>query len=611
MRNLLLLSALLLLACFTAHSEEMPKLENPMSVQYLKKNLRKSHPRLVLNSSIEKNLKSKIKSDPMVANTYRAIRMNADKIMEADLLTRIQTGRRILYVSREMLYRVNMLGMVYRIEKDPAVLERLNREIIAVCNFTDWNPSHFLDVGEMSLAVALAIDWAGDALPRSTVDLAIDALIEKGLNPSFIPEYSGFWINGGNNWNQVCHCGMIAAAIAVAERDPELASKTLKRALDGIPHALMAYLPDGVYPEGPMYWAYGTGFSVITVAMFESAFGTDFGHTAFPCFIESALFYALSVAPSGVYYNFADCADERSRYGDMELAWFAAKTGNRAYLTEDLLLMDPAKMEKLSRLYGLGMVWLSQFKEKPAAKLPTAWMGKGTNPIAIFSDGAYYLGCKGGHGTSPHGNMDAGSFVFELDGVRWSVDLGMQPYHELEKIGFNLWNGCQDCDRWKLLTKNNFAHSTLTVNDQLFQANGHAEIESFTDGEQPQVTFDMTPVYGDLMKSAKRTFLRDGASSLTITDKLETSERTEMATWQLITTADVEFSGKDVVLKQDGKTLKIENISHPSCSFSVVSLYPAPLAIDEQIEGLKRLELRIPAWTFQEGKGEIKIKLYQ
>ena len=36
---------------------------------------------------------------------------------------------------QEMLYRVNMLGMVYRMEKDPAVLKRLNDEMVAVTTF--------------------------------------------------------------------------------------------------------------------------------------------------------------------------------------------------------------------------------------------------------------------------------------------------------------------------------------------------------------------------------------------------------------------------------------------------------------------------------------------
>ena len=609
MRKFLLLSAVLVLGVSVACAQEIYKLENPMSVQYLKKNLRKSSPRLVLTPAIEKNLKSKIKNDPVVANVYKAIRTNADVIMDTVELSRVQIGRRILFVSREMLFRVNMLGMVYRVEKDPAILERLNREIIAICNFSDWNPSHFLDTGEMALAVALAIDWAGKDLPQSTVDLAMDALIEKCLKPGWEHEYCSFWTHGGNNWSQVCNCGMIAAAIAVAEKDPELAAKTIARALDGIPYALLAYMPDGVYPEGPTYWSYGTEFSLVTIEMLESAFGTDFGISTSPGFMESATFYTLSMAPSNLYYSFADCGTKRSANGDMSLAWFAAKTGNKAFFEKGHFLKPIEKMDRLARLDGIGLARLSQFKEKSGAALPAAWSGGGVNPIAIISDGGYYLGCKGGHGSSPHGNMDAGSFVFELDGVRWSVDLGMQDYHDLEKIGFDLWNACVECDRWTLISKNNYGHSTLTVNNQLFVPDGHAELIDFVDGVRPQATFDLTPVYGDLMTSAKRTFLRDSATSLTITDRVETSDKTELLTWQLTTIADVEFVGKDVILRQDGKVLKIENISHPSCAFSVVSLYPAPLAIDMQVEGLKRLELRVPAWMLNDGKGEIKVRL--
>ena len=39
-------------------------------------------------------------------------------------------------------------------------------------------------------------------------------------------------------------------------------------------------------------------------AMLESAFGTDFGHLAFPGFKESAVFRVLCNAPSGRYFNF-------------------------------------------------------------------------------------------------------------------------------------------------------------------------------------------------------------------------------------------------------------------------------------------------------------------
>lgn len=596
-------------------TDDIPKLDNPMTEQYLKKNLRKSQPRLVLNSSTEKMLRQKLKTDPVIRNMYEAIRLNAGKVMEEPLLERIQTGRRLLSVSREMLYRMNMLGMVYRIDKDPEVLDRINEELVAVCNFRDWNPSHFLDVAEMAMAVAIGLDWTVGDLPQSTIDLAQNALIEKGIRPSW-PENgkNPSWAYGTNNWNQVCNGGMIAASIAIAGKDPELAAKTIQRALDGLPHSLVEYMPDGVYPEGSTYWEYGTSFSVTTVAMLESAFGKDFGHSGYPGFKESAVFRVLMNAPSGWYYNFADCGDRRSVQGDETLAWFAAKTGNASFFEKERFLMPPDKMGKLSRLAGAALVWIAQYEEKGKGEIPTAWKGGGANPVVIFTGEKggthdYYFGGKGGRGTVNHGNMDGGSFVFELNGVRWVVDPGNQAYHELEQTGFDLWNRCQECERWTLLTKNNFGHSTLTVNDQLHAVDGLATIVDFKDGEMPEATIDLTPAFRGQLKEAKRRFIKDSATSLVIEDHIETLDATELVTWQLMTTSDVELVDNGVILRQSGKRLKVENISHPGLAMSVVSLYPAPLQLDRQMKGLKRVELRMPAWTIDNGKTSIKIRL--
>lgn len=595
--------------------DPIPLLENPMSVRYLKKHLRKSQPRLVLNRSIEKELKQKLKTDPVVQNMYEAIRLNAAEIRKEPLLERIQIGRRLLSVSRKMLYRMNMLGMVYRIERDPAVLQRINDELVAVCNFSDWNPSHFLDVAEMSMAVAIGLDWTAGKLPASTIELAETALIEKGIKPSW-PEdgKDPWWAYGNNNWNQVCNGGMIAASVVIAERAPELAAKTIRRALDGLPRALAQYMPDGVYPEGSTYWGYGTGFSVITASMLESAFGTDFGYGDYPAFKESAVFRVLSNAPSGWYYNFADCGDRRSQNGDIILAWFAARTGNPAFFEKERFLRPVDEIGGLSRLAGAGLVWLAQYEEKAGESIPTAWTGGGDNPIVIFTGGPddahqYYFGGKGGRGTVNHGNMDGGSFVFELNGVRWVVDPGNQDYNTLEKTGFNLWGSCQECERWTLLTKNNYGHSTITVNGELHRVDGMATISGFKDGSKPEASVDLTAAFGDLLKSARRRFVKDSPVSLLIEDDIEVSEKTRMVTWQLMTTADVEIVKGGAILKKDGKELRLENLSHPDFAVSVISLDPAPLKLDRQIDGLKRLEIRIPAWTFENSGGTIRVRL--
>lgn len=616
-----LLICLLCLAILTptfAQENEPQKLDNPISVQYLKTNLLKSQPRLVLNSTIEKGLKNKLKTDPVTQNLYKAIQANAVEIQKKPLLERKLEGRRLLGVSREMLSRINSLGMVYFIEKDPKILARINDEVLAVCKFPDWNPSHYLDVAEMSMAVAFALDWTAGKLPKSTIELAKTALIEKGIKPSW-PENGNQpgWAFGHNNWNQVCNGGMIAASIAIAEKDPGLAAKTISRALDGMVYALVQYSPDGVYPEGSTYWGYGTSFSVVTSAMLESAFGTDFGIADYPAFKESAVYRYLMNAPSGWYFNFADCGDKRSESGDIILAWFATKTGNKAFFEKERFLRpvkNDGSNDEISRLAGAGLVWVSQYAEKADVKMPLAWKGDGSNPIVVFRGGEndphnYYFGGKGGRATTSHGNMDAGSFIFELNGVRWSIDPGNQNYNTLEQAGFDLWGGCQTCQRWTLLTKSNFGHSTVTVNDSLFFNNGTATLENFKDGENPEATFDLTAVYGDKIKSANRKFLKDSPTSVVIEDNFETNEKTKLITWQMMTTADVEIVKGGAVLKQDGKTLKLENLTHPELALSVVSLCPAPLKLDRQIEGLKRIEIRIPAWVLENGKGKLKVRL--
>jgi hypothetical protein len=172
-----------------------------------------------------------------------------------------------------------------------------------------------------------------------------------------------------------------------------------------------------------------------------------------------------------------------------------------------------------------------------------------------------------------------------------------------------LWGNCQTCDRWKLLTKNNFGHSTLSVNDSLFFNEGYAPLISFKDGINPEAVFDLTPLYFGNLKSAKRTFLKESPASLLIADEIAINEKTKKLSWQMITTADVELTNDGALLKQNGRTLKLENLTHPEIKLSVIALYPAPLQLDRQIPGLKRIEINIPAWTIKDRKTVLKVKL--
>ena len=589
------------------------QLNNPMSVSYLKEHLRKESPKLILTSQAAERLRQHVKTNSIVKNLYEAVRLNAQQILEQPLLEYKKQGRRLRPATIEMFYRMNILCIMYVVDQDPGILNRINEEITRVCRFPDWNPDHFLDVVQLAMAVAIGLDWTEGHLPAATIALAKNTLIEKAIKPSFEANAASRF-TATNNWNQVCNGGIIAAAIMIADIDPELAAKTIHRSLNGMPNALKEYGPDGVYPEGPGYWSYGTAFTALTASSLQSAFGTDFGISAYKPFMATADFELLCKAPSGLYFNFFDCGDKEPANGNLAFSWFAYKTGNENYIQRDKFLKKPESMGKLERYMGAALIWLSEFQKKDNTPVPENWQGNGDNPVVFFRGDkddtrGFYFAAKGGKANISHGNMDAGSFVFELDGVRWVADPGIQDYNELEKQGFDLWGMCQTCDRWKLLTKNNFGHSTLTVNDELFDINGFAPITGFTNGPHPEATVDLTSLYNGKLKNATRSFTKENNSSLLIKDQFTVTDSTQTVTWQLITTAKVEIIKSGAILRKGGKQLKLEILSDPRLSVTTISLDPPPLKTDKKIAGLKRLEIKMPARLFNGTTNAITVRL--
>jgi hypothetical protein len=326
--------------------------------------------------------------------------------------------------------------------------------------------------------------------------------------------------------------------------------------------------------------------------------------------MESANFNLYVTAPSGYFFNFADSGDEKDGDDSVLRAWFAANTGDGLYFDKDFF----ENPEKAGRFAGMGLVWLSQFSQQRVSKLPPNWHGNGANPIAVFRNasddpGQYFLAVKGGKANLSHGNMDAGTFVFELDGVRWVIDPGNQSYYPLNRIGFKLSDHSQEGERWTLLTKRNQGHSTITVNDARFVVNGQATITDFKDSGEPEVTIDMTPLYGNNLKSLKRRFAKESNQSVLIEDRFEINNSTKTITWGLMTQAEVQLTTNGAILKQDGKELKLSLLSPEGFGISVISLDPPPLSIDKTIKNLKRIEIRMPAYLVKNGEGTFKVRL--
>ncbi|MFT3827954.1 MAG: heparinase II/III family protein [Chitinophagaceae bacterium] len=518
-----------------------------------------AHPRLLLLKGQEAAVKNNIGKDALLQKIHASILKDCDEMISQPPVEHIKIGKRLLDKSRECLRRVFYLSYAYRTTGQRKYLERAEKEMLAVSAFSDWNPSHFLDVAEMTMAVSIGYDWLYNDLSKTSRKAIEDAILEKGIKPSLDKEYNS-WLTRTNNWNQVCNAGIVFGAMVTYEAHPELSLQIVNRAINTLSYPLQQYAPDGGYPEGYGYWGYGTSFNVMLVSALDAAFGKDFGLTKAPGFMQTASFMENMLGPSGKPYNFSDCGTTAEF--NPAMFWFASHTKTPSLLWMEKQLLS-GNMPLKNRLLPATMIWAKDIDmNKVVAPVSKTWFGSGVNPVALMRTSwtdpkAIFVGFKGGSPSLSHAHMDVGSFVMEADGVRWAIDLGMQEYETLESKGVDLWNMKQNSQRWSVYRYNNLAHNTLTVNNELQQVTGSAKItENSGDPEFTRATADLTSLYGGKLKSATRMLVIMQQSYVVVHDELETAGDSVTVRWTMVTPATVKITKSNVAeLSKDGKTL--------------------------------------------------------
>ena len=524
------------------------------------------HPRLLLKAGEEARIKEMIAEDEAMARVHGAILAECDEILDLPVLERVMEGKRLLHTSREALKRIFWLSYSYRMTGNEVYAERAVDEMLAVSAFSDWNPNHFLDVGEMVMAVAIGYDWLYDHMTPSQRQAAKEAIVEKGFVPADDDRYAGFY-NLANNWNQVCCSGLLYGALATYEEHPEHAWELIDLYVKSVPFALACYAPDGGYPEGFNYWGYGTSFQVMMIAALESALGTDFGLCEAPGFLDTSAFVQFMTAPTGECFNFSDSAPYAPC--NMMMFWFASKTGDlqriwleRQYLENlpDDFMDEVDRRFTEHRLLPALMVFGSRLDmSRPVQPDEHFRVYEGKTPLFIYREGwnskeDAYLGIKGGSPMTSHAHMDAGSFVYEYDGVRWSIDLGMQDYHSLESVGVKLWDGHEGGQRWEVFRIGNESHSTLTVDGMRHAVKSFVPLtEVWKEKKRKGARLDMSSLFGDSVADAERDIWLDRKNHLHVEDRISASGRDIEVIWTMMTPAEAEIiSENEIRLEKDG-----------------------------------------------------------
>ena len=335
------------------------------------------HPSLFLHDGDIPALRKHLEEDPFLAVADRKILEWCDSVIEENVLERKQTGRRLLHVSREAIKRIFYLSYAYRVHGEEKYFDRARKELLAVCSFRDWNPDHFLDVGEMAFAVGIGLDWLWNDLSDSDKEILSSALLEKAFIPARDTEGVAWFHSSGINWNQVCNGGLLAGAIASWDLLGEEARTVIEDCILSNPISLRAsYSPEGCYAEGYNYWGYGSTFQILLIDALESAFGKDFGLTGVnPGLLKSGRFMQMMRTPTDHSYNFYD-STPAAPFQYM-LLWIAEKSSDPSLITGEAMYarrtsfshlceerMFPFFMIEASRLLSKGMV--KSFGELPS-----------------------------------------------------------------------------------------------------------------------------------------------------------------------------------------------------------------------------------------------------
>ncbi len=521
------------------------------------KGLRTGHPRLMVLDEDIARVRELSKTNPEVRKLLDANRDRAIKMLEEAPVEHKLIGPRLLGQSRACLGRVSTLAGMYRLEGDVRFAQRAEKEMLVAAAFADWNPSHFLDVAEMTNALGIGYDWLYDKLSPESRKTIRTAIVEKGLQPGLnVYRKGSWWAKSHHNWNQVCNGGMTVGALAIADDEPVIAAEVVSHARKSIPLAMASLAPDGGWAEGPGYWNYATRYAAYYWAALTTALGDDFGLAAMPGFAETGLYRIQCISPLGLTFNYADGGSGAGTAAQM--MYFARRFDRPAYAFNE---------RGLGGTEIFDLLWFDPRGDaKDIAKLPTATWFRGIDVVYLRGEWndpqAMFVGFKGGDNKANHSNLDLGTFVLDALGQRWAVELGADNYNMPGYFGNKRWT------YYRLRTE---GQNTLVLNGENQEPTAKAPIVAFEPklaGGGAFAVADLTAGYAKQARHVRRGAAMLGRDRVLIADEIEAAAGVEAA-WGLHTNATVAIQGGRAVLAMGGEKLYVDVLEPKETTWQV------------------------------------------
>ncbi len=475
-----------------------------------------------------------------------ALGQKPEEIPEALYLRYSRDGNRDEFQQANLrrLHRLNLLAWAEALEGKGRFADALRRQVELMLAERTWVlPAHDgklnnfegrwqeidLMVAMKGWSLATIAYWHADTFGPELTG-RIQAELRRRVIAPFLARMNGeksadtdgmWWNRADNNWNSVCHAGVVGTALAALPTRAERALVVGWAELN-LGYYLKGFTPDGYCSEGIGYWNYGFGhFAMLSETLRRSTNGVSIPLAGDHALRVAAYPWGLRVLP-GVFPAFADM-----NVAERPSTWFGALAVMQVYPKP--LGMKSWNMNvndvRTQMIYESAMkVFLPLLTEGlPAAPAPQV---KGDH--YWFPDAQVYTGratanfgaaIKGGHNNEHHNHNDVGSFVIARGDRAVLVDPGLEVY---TKRTFS-------DQRYVSRVLNSYGHSVPVVAGELQKFGrefaGKVVSTSFSATEDV-VVLDLTGAYAvPALKSLVRTFtLRRGAKpEIVISDAVEFS----------------------------------------------------------------------------------------
>ncbi|MBR3932325.1 MAG: heparinase II/III family protein [Clostridia bacterium] len=560
------------------------KLNNPSGEKMIS-SMSPVHPRIWINNEKIEKLKELIQNDNTIKEWYQNIKADATKLLTDSLPVYEDDDPQRLACSQKVVASVPLLSLVYLMENDKAYANRAYEYMMAVCEFEDWAPYHFLDTSNVTTAVAIGYDWLYNYFVSKGIDVTYfeDKIASMGLNmgrDAYLKTlYTGnyWWVDGTTNWNVCCNSGMTVGALAIGDvdRHSQLCAFVLETGLESLERMLPRFAPDGAWFEGPSYWGSTTSPLCNYVYALETVLGTDYGIMSFEGLSNTA-YYPIMNTGAKITFNLHDASESAV---DAPQYWYLAKIYNDKNLAgyrywqiteksykptyKDIIWYDASLIEED---FDINIKKDGYFQDTEVAVFRNTYKENNIN----------FFGIHGGSNSVEHGQLDAGSFVYEALGERWAIDLGGEAYNM-----HNYWI-MDDIEksRWGYYRSRAEGHNTIVINPGLYadqSVDSMSVITEFSPSDTIcKAVVDISDAYKNYVSSAKRNAEFDKVSGkLSLHDKISLNGAYDTY-WFMHTKANVEISDdkKSAVLTQNGKSVTV------TCdgmgTFSLVDAVPLP-----------------------------------